>query len=339
MEDVVKLLLNEMLEKRDDDDNEVEIEMELLERVEVDTGVNVELELEAAVLLEEVRTVATKLVVKLGLTVLLTVVLSVVVDLDNVDDALLLDKKEPDAVNVDKVEVELAVVLVEPELRLALTVAFVLDVKVEDPGWEVLDDKRLVLEFENRDVEAVVVVSDDDLPEDVVVDNAVAVVLVVIEVPFKLDTDDKLGIELTVESRVVMVVLELAYNDNVKDTLIGLLEVEDRLVVVANVVRVDERLDATVLIFDVDRRVRLDVVVEFEKLVIVDVLDVDIERTDVDVVLLALDIELLELELELKKRVIVDVLDVDMERSDVDVVLLVLDMALLELELEGTTNL
>jgi hypothetical protein len=178
VEDVVKLLLDEMLEKRDDVDDEVEIDIELLERVEVDTGGNVELEMEAAVLLEEVRTVATKLVVKLGLTVVLTVVPSVVVDLDNVDDALLLKEKELDAVNVDEVDVELAIVLVEPELWLVLKVAFVLDVKVEEPGWKVLDDKRLVLEFEKRDVEAVVVVSDDDLPGDVVVDNAVAVVLV-----------------------------------------------------------------------------------------------------------------------------------------------------------------
>ncbi|KAK5261543.1 hypothetical protein LTR40_002064, partial [Exophiala xenobiotica] len=272
VEDVVKLLLDEVLEKRGDDDNEVETEIELLELVEVDTGVNVELEMEAAVLLEEVRTVVTKLVAKLGLTALLTVVLSVVGDLGNVDDALLLSEKELDARNVDEVEVELlpaAVVLVEPELRLVLIVAFVLDVKVEVTGWEVLDDNRLVVEFEKRDVEAVVVVSDDDLPEDVVVDNAVAVVLVV-EVPFKLDTDVKLWIELTVESRVVMVVLEFAYNDNVDNTLIGLLEVEDRLVVLANVVRLDERLDATGLIVDVDRRVRLDVVVEFEKPVIVD---------------------------------------------------------------------
>ncbi|KAK5231064.1 hypothetical protein LTR72_000244 [Exophiala xenobiotica] len=181
VEDVVKLLLDEVLEKRGDDDNEVETEIELLELVEVDTGVNVELEMEAAVLLEEVRTVVTKLVAKLGLTALLTVVLSVVGDLGNVDDALLLSEKELDARNVDEVEVELlpaAVVLVEPELRLVLIVAFVLDVKVEVTGWEVLDDNRLVVEFEKRDVEAVVVVSDDDLPEDVVVDNAVAVVLV-----------------------------------------------------------------------------------------------------------------------------------------------------------------
>jgi hypothetical protein len=181
VEEVVKLLLDEILEKGEDEDDKVEIDIELLERVEVDTGVNVELEMEAAVLLEEVRTVVMKLVVKLGLTVVLTVVLSVVVDLDNVDDALLLNEKELDVVIVDEVEVELvpaAAVLVEPELRLVLKVAFVLDVKVEEPGWKVLDDKRLVLEFDKRDVEAVVVVSDDDLPEDVVVDNAVAVVLV-----------------------------------------------------------------------------------------------------------------------------------------------------------------
>ncbi|KAK7900884.1 hypothetical protein LTR67_003169 [Exophiala xenobiotica] len=137
VEDVVKLLLDEVLEKRGDDDNEVETEIELLERVEVDTGVNVELEMEAAVLLDEVRTVVTKLVAKLRLTLVLTVVLSVVGDLGNVDDAILLSEKELDARNVDEVEVELvpaAVVLVEPELRLVLKVAFVLDVEVEVAG-------------------------------------------------------------------------------------------------------------------------------------------------------------------------------------------------------------
>ena len=167
-------VLDETLEKRDDD--EVEIEIELLERV--DTGVNAELRVEAAVLLKDVRT--TKLVLKLGLPVVLTVVLSIVVDLEKVDDALLLNEKELDAVDVGEVEVELApaaVAPVEPELRLAPAVVFVLDVKVEDPDWEVLEDKRLVLRLERRDVEAVVV-SDEDLPNDVEVDKAVEAVLV-----------------------------------------------------------------------------------------------------------------------------------------------------------------
>ncbi len=122
------------------------------------------------------------------------------------------------------------------------------------------------------------------------------VVKVVVEVPFKLDTE--LWIEFEVEGRVVMDVLELAYNDNVEITLIGLLGVEGLLAMLPNVVRVDERLVATALIVDVDGRLRLDVVVELEKRFIVDVLDVDIERSGVDVVLLVLDIELLELELE-----------------------------------------
>ncbi len=122
------------------------------------------------------------------------------------------------------------------------------------------------------------------------------VVKVVVEVPFKLDTE--LWIEFEVEGRVVMDVLELAYNDNVEITLIGLLGVEGLLAMLPNVVRVDERLVATALIVDVDGRLRLDVVVELEKRFIVDVLDVDIERSGVDVVLLVLDIELLELEFE-----------------------------------------
>lgn len=122
------------------------------------------------------------------------------------------------------------------------------------------------------------------------------VVKVVVEVPFKLDTE--LWIEFEVEGRVVMDVLELAYNDNVEITLIGLLGVEGLLAMLPNVVRVDERLVATALIVDVDGRLRLDVVVELEKRFIVDVLDVDIERSDVDVVLLVLELELLELEFE-----------------------------------------